>query len=577
MIPTSQTATTRLLYTVIGGGAGLCTYVLAMIVPEAVAHARAVLFLLSFGLGFLAILLALMGPVRVTLAAAAALGIALPAALLLLWASYRHETPSAFLDGGYGLAAFLYLLFISTPFAVARLQHHGGWRHYGLLFDAAWDLVVRIASAGLFVGVVWAVLLLSDQLLGLVGISAVQDLIDLEPVPFLITGMALGLSLAIVHELRDYVSPFLIIQLLRVFLPALLVVLAVFILALPFRGLGNLFGQYSAAAILLGVTGGGITLITTAIHRDDSLSVEGWGMRSAAQALSVMLVVPALLALWAIWLRVDQYGLTPNRIAALVAAGIVAIYALFYAGAVLRRRAWRADQRDINRGMAVLTLALAAAWLTPILNAERMAARSQLARAEAGTPPKDLPLWELANDWGKAGKLALSRIEDMAADDPDLQSRIAAARRSDSRWSYEAQGGLTRIDGLVPLRPEGRSLPPGALDTLHEGDRRLIAEGCARRAPGGHPGCVLVIAPFEPGAGAEQAIGFFMTSPTTVVLRSFTLGEDTIETAGYPSDLAGGGYVASGPEVITEILEGRFDIVPAARQVLEVDGMRLFP
>ena len=114
MIPTSQTATTRLLYTVIGGGAGLCTYVLAMIVPEAVAHARAVLFLLSFGLGFLAILLALMGPVRVTLAAAAALGIALPAALLLLWASYRHETPSAFLDGGYGLAAFLYLLFIST-------------------------------------------------------------------------------------------------------------------------------------------------------------------------------------------------------------------------------------------------------------------------------------------------------------------------------------------------------------------------------------------------------------------------------------------------------------------------------
>ncbi|MEI4263258.1 DUF4153 domain-containing protein [Roseovarius sp. D0-M9] len=577
MIPASQTAVTRILYALIGGAAGLCTYVLAEIVPDAIENARIVLFLMAFGLGFLGVLLSLMGPVRLVLAGAAALGMALPTALLLLWASYRHASPDAFLEGGYGAAAFTYLLVISVPFAVARLQHHGGWRHYGLLFDAAWELVVRIASALLFVGVVWTVLMLSDQLLGLVGIDIIENLLELGPMPYIISGLALGLSLAIVYELRDYVAPFLVIQLLRVMLPAVLVVLAVFVLALPFRGLGNLFGQLSAAAILLGVTAVGLTLITTAVHRDDSMSVQGPLMRGAAQALSVMLVVPALLALWAVWLRIDQYGLTPHRVAALVAAVVASLYALTYAVAVVRRHAWRSEQRQINRGMAVVTLIVAAAWLTPLLNAERMSTASQLARAKAGAPLDALPLWELAHEWGKAGRRGLARLEADAEGNPELLALIDQARRSDSRWAYDAAGGITALDGEVPLRPEGRSLPPGALDALPQDERRTIEAACKRRAPGGHPGCVMVIGSFEPESDAEHVIGFFMTSGPRIYIAAYEMHEEALQPGGFPRDLASGAFATAEPQIISDILEGRFAIVPAARNVLEVDGMRLSP
>lgn len=583
MIRPSPSATTRILYSIVGAVAGLSAWVLIQVVPDLLGSARLVLLLVSAGLGFFSILLALMGPVRLIPAAAAAVIMAVFSAALLLWASFRHVDVRAFLDHGYGLVAYVYLLAIGAPFAIAALHRHGGWRHYGLLFDAAWGLVVRGAAAWLFVGVFWGVLLLSNELLGLVGLNIIQDLIRIDAMSYLISGAVLGLGIAIVHELREYVSPFLVIQLLRVLLPALLVVLAIFILALPVRGLGNLFGQYSAAATLLGVTAAGVTLITTAIHRDNALSVHGPVMRGAAWGLSLMLPVPALLALWAVWLRVDQYGLTPDRVAALIAAGVATIYALAYAGAVIRRRGWRARQRHVNRWMAIVSLAIAAAWLTPLLNAERLSTASQLARYERGVDSDKLALWEMAHLWGKAGQKGLARLEASAeaGDKQPLLAMISEARRIETRWDFEAGQGnadIANMDGIVPVRPEGRTLPPGALNALPGDERRMIVDACERRVAGGHPGCVMVIAQYEPeGRGAEQVIGFFKTTGGNARIMAFSLKNGALINDGYPRDLSQGRYPAVEPDVITDIVEGRFDILPAPRQVLEVDGMRLFP
>ncbi|WP_255013630.1 DUF4153 domain-containing protein [Roseovarius sp. M141] len=582
MMLRSKTSDARLLYAIVGAVAGLSVWGLINVLPDMVDNARAALLPIAAGLGFFGVLLALLGPVRLKLAAVAALGMAVPAALLLFWASFRHAQVEDFLDTGYGAAAFVYLLVIGVPFVTAGLHRHGGWRHYGALFDTAWNLVVRVAAAWLFVGVAWLVLLLSDQLLGLVGIDIIEDVIALEPVPYLVSGIALGLGLAIVHELRDYVSPFLVIQLLRVLLPALLVVLAVFIVALPFRGLASLFGQFSAAATLVAVTVAGITLVTTAIHRDDGVSVQGAGMLMATRLLSAMLPVPAALALWAVWLRVDQYGLTPHRVAGLIAAAVALIYALAYAVALLTRTDWRRQQRSVNRWMALVTLAIAALWLTPLLNAERLATASQIARAGSGAADRDLALWEMANEWGIAGQRGLARLESQAdaQEDGDLLALIERARQTPARWDYQkatGDDGIVTLEGIVPLRPVGSSLPPGALDGLDPDERQQIHESCKRRLTGGHPGCVIVIAPFEPAEDTERAIGLFATADEGARLVAYRIYEGRLFQQGYPRDILGGNYPYVSKDVIADILKGRFRLVPAPRTVLEVGGMQLFP
>jgi len=64
--------------------------------------------------------------------------------------------------------------------------------------------------------------------------------------------------------------------------------------------------------------------------------------------------------------------------------------------------------------MALIVLAAAAAFLTPVLNPERIAANNQIARFEAGKmPPEALDLAGLAR-WGRAGVKALARLEEIA-------------------------------------------------------------------------------------------------------------------------------------------------------------------
>ncbi|WP_113911881.1 DUF4153 domain-containing protein [Roseovarius dicentrarchi] len=579
MLPRSETIEMRLTFASVGAVAGLAVWGLMDVLPDLVSTARAALLPVAAGLGFFSVLLALLGPVRLAPALWAALGMAVPAALLLFWASFRHTEVERFLDTGYGVAAFVYLLAIGAPFVIAGLHRHGGWRHYGDLFDAAWSLVVRSTAAWLFVAVVWLVLLLSDQLLGLVGIGIIDDLMDVEPVPYLITGIALGLGLAIVHELRDYLSPFLMIQLLRLLLPALLLVLAVFIVALPFRGLDSLFGQFSAAATLIAVTVAGITLVTTAVHRDDSVSVQGSLMLIATRLLSAMLPVPPALAVWAVWLRVDQYGLTPDRLAALISASVVLIYAAAYAASLLRRGDWRRAQRSVNRWMALVTLAIAALWLTPLLHAERLATASQIARAEQG---RTAALWEMAHDWGIAGRRGLARLEAraQAGADDDLLAAIALARQAPNRWDFykdRRDDGVATLDGIVPLRPDGVTLPKGALDGLDPGEREMIHQACARRLTGGHPGCVIVVAPFEPSENTDRAIGLFATDDVGAHLASYRMSEGRLIRQGFPIDILAGSYPYVSNDVIVDVLTGQYRLAPVPRTVLEVGGLQLFP
>ncbi len=581
MTEQSANAAMRGSLALVGAVAGLSLWALFDVIPDLVTNARLVLFMVAGGSAFFGVLLALLGPVRLTPAVLASVALSVMASLLLIWASFRYDLPESFLDTEHHVMAFAYLLAIAVPFVAAGLQEPGGWRFYELLFDTSWTIVVRYAAAFLFVAVVWGVVMLSNALLGLVGITAIDWLLDIEPMPWLLSGLALGLGLAIVNELSEYISPFLIIQLLRVLLPVLLVVLGIFILALPLRGLSGLFGGLSAAGTLIVVSLVAITLITTAAHRDDEQAVEGY-MATATKALALLTPVPAVLAFYAMWLRIGQYGLTPDRVAGLIAAAVVVVYALAYAGAVLSRAGWAARLRRANRWMALGTIAIAALWLTPVLNAERLSVASQVARAVAGVPPKQLALWEMTHEWGRAGRAGLVRVLDLTqrADHAALVEAVTSARTARSLFEYERgldDGQIATLDEIVPLRPEGASLPSGAFDQLSERDRRQMHEACARELPGGHPACVLVLADYDPLRPYPQAIVLFAPRADRVRVLALDLRGDRFVARGAPVQAGSGGMPPLVPSVIVDVLEGRFEITSVPRNVLDIGGIRLMP
>lgn len=561
----------RLLMTGIGALGGLAAWLLIDVLPDHVESARTILLLSAALGGFFACFLGAAGALPPRRAALAALGAAGPAAVLLWWGSFRYDTVGGYLETGHAPIAFGLIVFLSLPFLVVAHRPGEVWRSYPALFRQSWDIAVRYAAAWIFVGAFWAVVFLSDALFGLVGLSVIEDLLDLEPVAPVLTGAVLGLALAVVSELADYISPFLILRLLRLLLPVVLVVTAVFLAAVPFGGLSELFGGLSAAAVLLSMAVGIATLITAAVDREDAEATESPVLRVAAQALSLAVPLLTALAFWAVWLRVSDYGWTPDRIAAACASAIGLGYGVLYSLAVVARSGWMEHIRRANIAMSLAVIALAALWLTPVLNAERLSARDQLARVEAGAEPD---LWFLAHELGRPGQAAVEELR--ASAEGELAERLARVETAEDRFAFErgvrAEDPAALRAGIlerVRVVPQGRAVE-GALEGATPVQLGEWLRGCGMTTPGGNVGCVVLFADFLPGVEGEEAVILWQTGPESVQVAP--LSGDVPLSLRY---LRGRGADLT-PRAIDSVLEGGAEVAPVEMRSLRLGDTELF-
>ncbi|MCG6904906.1 MAG: DUF4153 domain-containing protein [Rhodobacter sp.] len=574
----NRIAMDRLMFALIGAIAGAACYVLVEILPEQIENERLLLLVAAAAGGFFAALLAAIGPLPLSRAAIAAAVSALPPALLLYWASFRFQGVEAFLESLHPPVAYFVMVTILLPFLIALQRPGEGWRNYPALFDQSWNIVVRYAAAWVFTGLFWAVIMLSDALFGLVGLTIIQDLLELDPVPYVLTGAVLGVALAVVVELSDYVSPFLILRLLRLLLPVVLVVTAVFLVALPVQGLSNLFGGLSAAATLMAMALGIATLITSALDHSNQRAVESRAMRAITQALALTMPVLAALSIYAIWLRVREYGQSPDRLAALTFALLTLGYGLLYALAVIARKHWMARIRSANIAMALVTVAVAALWLTPLVNPQRISAGNQLARFEAGdVGVDDLDLWFIGRELGVAGEAALARLA--AMDHPDaeaLGARLVALNEADSEYRFNREGSVLGADAArailadkLVLRPEGAVLPADTFLNSAAQQLERYAKGCTLTTPAGNPGCVLVLADLVPGRPGPEPLLVFLTSQTNASLEAVRTRPEPAGNAP-PIYLRGSKYGSIGPQTIDALIAGDFRLAPAGIMSLNV-------
>lgn len=583
--PAEDWTRTRLAMAATGIAGGLAVWALVLHLPEAALNDRLQLALTVAVMGFFLELMALSGPVRLVRAAGPSAVVALAVTALMLWASLRFDTVSDFLEAGHPMVALFVICLVGTPFISVRLEHgRGAWRDYAALFQTAWTILVRGAAAALFTGVVWGVLGLSDALLNLVGIEVIDRIMDQEPMPFAITGGVMGLALAVAHEWRAYVSPHLVLRLLRLLVPLVVPVLALFLLAVAVRGMG-LLGFGSETALLTAVAIGGVTLVTVSVDRDSAHQVRARVLTGGVRVLAVMLLPLAGLATWGIGVRVAAYGWTPERLLAALSVGMVLLYGAAYALAVLRGGDWGRRLRGANIALALLTLALAVLWLTPVLNAERISTRSQLARVLKGeTAPETAALWEMTNDWGLAGRAALADLR-QNQDYPgrarvlDLitQYENGGPRSESARESRLREGQATRLAALMPVRPVGTSLPVGAFAGLNDWDLTTALDACNRKLDDDRPGCVYLEVPFAPARHETQGVMLLRQEDDRVQTRVFALRDQVLTPMGQLLDLEQGGRPTPPLDVLRAALDGAYDIAPATVTVLRIGGFSLFP
>lgn len=285
---------------------------------------------------------------------------------------------------------------------------------YPRYFEIAWKHGVQLVLSAGFVGVFWIVLVLGAMLFDLIGIDFVTDLIMQSwfAVPVTTTMFAAAVHLTdvragIIKGIRTVA-----LTLLSWLLPVLAFLAAAFLLALPFTGLDPLWKTRSAAGILLGSAAVLIVLINAAYQDGEPDGIVPLVLRAAGRLGGVLIAPLVGLAGYALWLRISQHGLTPDRVVGAAFVLVGAVYAIGYAWSALRLGRWMRRVEVTNVVAAFVGLAVLLAILSPPADPAKLSVNDQMARLKAGKVSAEKFDYAFLRDEGAVyGKRALEALK----------------------------------------------------------------------------------------------------------------------------------------------------------------------
>lgn len=297
-------------------------------------------------------------------------------------------------------------------------------------------------------------------------------------------------------------------------LPLLAFVAVLFALSLPFTGLQPLWETRAAAKILIALVAG-LAVFVNAVYQDGEAAppYPQW-LRRLIDAGLLSLPLYALLALYALWLRIDQYGWSADRFKGVLAAVLACGYAFGYAWAVLRPRGrWLRPLAPVNRAMSWGVIALALATASPLLDPYRLVVGNQLQRlADGRTTAAQMDLYYLRFDSGRRGYRAMQALRDVPGfvDDPAQLQRLQRVLDRPQRWSgsgeeEEEDPARDRIADPAQLR-QHIPLAAGSADPGADWWQALLAgqfndSGCRQR----EGRCVLLVRDLD-GDGRDDTL-----------------------------------------------------------------------
>lgn len=375
---------------------------------------------------------------------------------------------------------------------------------YETIFALGTKFAVQLGLSAAFVGVLWILLWLGASLFEVIGLKGFKEMLDEAwfAAPVSAVTFAAAVHLTDVRDGLIRAIRTLGLTLLSWLSPIMSAIAAAFLVALPFTGLEPLWNTGSATAMLL-VAAAALAVLVNAVYQDGEAddarpAVLRWSARIAA----VLLVPIVGLAIYGLWLRIGQHGLSPDRIVAAAIAAVAAVLAVGYAFAAVRPGEWMKPVGMTNVVAAGVALVLLACLFSPIADPARLSVNSQVARLERGEiAPDKFDYAFLRFDGARWGDEALQRLKGsrnslMAA---QANRAIAAQDRYQLEQPQPPTGRLA--DAELKVFPAGSSLPPALAATALPADS--LAGNCASRR---QRACAALIVDLDGSAPAEVVI-----------------------------------------------------------------------
>jgi hypothetical protein len=478
-----------------------------------------------------------------------------------------RRTPSVlillFITGGFYIAHALVLAAAADQRRIAR---------YPTYFETAWKLIIQIKFSVLFVGVLWLILWLGANLFMLVKLNFLHKLLEQSWFVIPVTVFAFSTALHITDVRPGIVRGIrgLLLVLMSWLLPITALIVGGFLVSLPFTGLEPLWATRHATSVLLGSTATLVLLINATFQGGEVGKEVARVLRLSARLACVLLLPMVLIAIYALTLRVQQYGWTNDRVIAAACLLVAICYACGYLWAAVERDGWLARIAPTNVLTAFLILAILLALFTPLADPARLSVANQLARLETGKVSAEKFDFDfLRFDGARYGDDALQKfkVRTTGADAELIRKRAAAALLKKSKWDKDdpLADAQTRAASIT-VWPQGASLPASFLaQNWMDVSRSYMFPECLKRQ---NQKCNAYLIDLT-GDGSTEIL--LKNAQDYAQLVVFSLGTD-------------GKWIASGTidglnlackDAAQALEEGTYRTLPPVFQDLDVAGQRL--
>ncbi|WP_404438678.1 DUF4153 domain-containing protein [Stutzerimonas chloritidismutans] len=494
-------------------------------------------------------------------------------AVLAAWLGAQFDQPRWYYfnetTGTLLLWSQLALAYILTPFIQARDAAHR-WRFdYSALYRGAWNNGLLLFMALLMLGVFWLLIWLWSGLFSMLGVDQFKRFFESSGFVWVASATVVAVGLHIGRERGQVIDALrnVLQAMCRFLLPLTVVILLLFVVFLPFTGLAPLWATRHATPILLTLVFAHVALLNGVVQ--DGLQTAHYPrpLRLLADASSLCLPLLAGLAMHALWLRIDQYGLTPDRVLAALLALVAMVHGLALVRAVLRRDpAWLSGLRQSNPPLALLVACLLVLMHVPALSPLQLSAANQYQRLlDANLPTEQTDLGALRFQLGEPGRRYLQTLRLQLAEpweDEEQRIRLQAdLQRLDGADHYWAWKREQEVAAAPPLPWIGEAIADedGSLA------RTVSSQGCVDE-------CRLFAADLDRDGQSEVLLlrGEPKVVPVMgrVVARGWRwLGQLRVTGGALPDSAALG-----------ELLErGEFELVAPRFKAIEIGGVRLEP
>jgi hypothetical protein len=356
--------------------------------------------------------------------------------------------------------------------ASAALQS-GGIADYPSLFRLTCRTILLPLGAQLFSLFFWLLLTLCAALFELLGIDLFQRLFRgwfLWPV----LGVAYGIATAILID-----RPALVDGVRRVgtaiaaaLLPVAVIIHLLFLGGIAVVGLEPLWATRHATPLVLTLLGIFLLLLNGTHEEGTKLDCLPRPMAGVVRLALVLSPIYVAIAAYSLWLRVAQYGWSPDRMIGACVTAFIGLVLLAYIVAAARKPFFILPRLAVANVGALAGLAIIGiAVNSPLLSPKRIAAASQEQRILTGrTAPETIDWRQLGFELGSYGRSVVHRLASVT----DIPRAAEIRQRADDTLATPAERRYGLMQGPAPrietpkfsVVPGNSEPPPGLVDIV---------------------------------------------------------------------------------------------------------------